>query len=1282
MDFGQVYQQLVEKSPANVMYADKNFVIRYMNQSSLETLKKVEHLLPFKADEIVGKSIDSFHKDPARIRAILTQGLKLPHYGMFLLGTERMELTAHAILDGNGEVSGYMAAWDIVTEKFRLQQSMQTIFSSRPCVEFEIDGTVARTNDLFLQLTGYTSEDILGKTHSMFVPAKDRKNPENAELWSKLEAGIAQTSQYRRLGKGDKEFWLACTYYPIPDPTGKIYRVMQFATDVTDQKLRDNDFAGQIQAISESQAVIEFNLDGTVIRANDNFLKLLGYTLDEIKGKHHSMFVDEAYRQSSAYKEFWVKLNRGEYVADEFKRIGKGGKEVWIQASYNPILDIDGKPFKVVKYATDVTEMKLKNADYQGQINSIGKSQAVIGFNMDGTIITANENFLKALGYTLDEIKGKHHSMFVDEAYRQTPAYKEFWAKLNRGEYVADEFKRIGKGGKEVWIQASYNPILDLNGKPFKVVKYATDVTEMKLKNADFQGQISSIGKSQAVIEFNMDGTVLGANDNFLKALGYTLGEIKGKHHSMFVDESYRQSSDYKEFWAKLNRGEYIADEFKRIGKGGKEVWIQASYNPILDLNGKPFKVVKYATDVTDMKLKNADYQGQINAISKSQAVIEFGLDGTVRSANENFLKALGYTLDEIKGKHHSMFVEESYRQTPEYKEFWAKLNRGEYFFQDFKRIGKGGKEVWIQASYNPIFDLNGKPFKVVKYASDITPQKTAINSMIADAVMLSNAAVQGKLNTRADLSRHQGDYRKVVEGVNQTLDAVIGPLNVAADYVDKISKGSIPAKITDNYNGDFNVIKNNLNACIDGLAGLQEANVVLQKMSVNDYTVGVEGKYVGIFAEVARAINGVQTRIKHLISTCKKVSQGNLEDLPDYQKVGRRSENDELVPSLTVMQQSIAALVADAAMLSQAAVEGKLSTRADGTKHNGDYRKVVEGVNQTLDAVVGPVQEAGAVLKKIAAGDLTAKVTGNYQGDHADIKNDINAMTESLRSSMASIAVNAQSLASSSEELNATSQQLAGNAEETATQANVVSAASEEVSKNVSVVATGSEEMLASIREISKSANEAARVAKNAVDVAQGTNTTISKLGESSAEIGKVIKVITSIAQQTNLLALNATIEAARAGEAGKGFAVVANEVKELAKETARATEEIGQKIEAIQGDTKAAVQAIGEISGIINQVNDISNTIASAVEEQTSTTNEIGRNVTEAAKGTSEIARNISGVAQAAQETTTGANDLQKAGRSLAEMSTQLQMLVSQFKLQDDSKHLTHQKAVAAGS
>jgi len=322
--------------------------------------------------------------------------------------------------------------------------------------------------------------------------------------------------------------------------------------------------------------------------------------------------------------------------------------------------------------------------------------------------------------------------------------------------------------------------------------------------------------------------------------------------------------------------------------------------------------------------------------------------------------------------------------------------------------------------------------------------------------------------------------------------------------------------------------------------------------------------------------------------------------------------------------------------------------------------------------------RSTSSVLMKaeaIASGDLTVEELKLLSEDEiGDLTKAINKMNDSLKHMIFAIHENAQQVAAASEEFSATSQQITANSEETTAQANTVSAATEQVSRSLQTVATGAEEMSATIKDIAKNASEAARVAGEAVRTAQATNTIVSKLGDSSAEIGQVIKVITSIAQQTNLLALNATIEAARAGEAGKGFAVVANEVKELAKQTAKATEEISQKIGAIQVDTKGAVEAIATISDVIHQINDISNTIATAVEEQSATTNEMTRNVTEAAKGSGAISDNISGVAQAAQSTSSTAHQTQKAASDLAEMSTRLRRLVDQFKVDGNGRADSH--------
>ncbi len=245
----------------------------------------------------------------------------------------------------------------------------------------------------------------------------------------------------------------------------------------------------------------------------------------------------------------------------------------------------------------------------RARLAALDKSQAIIAFKMDGTIISANENFLKAMGYSLAEIQGKHHSMFLEPGQKDSAEYREFWARLNRGEYQAAQYKRIGKGGREVWIEASYNPLLNSSGKPYKVVKYATDVTEQKRLFADLKGKVEAIGRSQAVIEFELDGTIISANENFLAAMGYTLAEVQGRHHSIFVEPAYRDSAEYKRFWESLREAS-TRPRNTRLGKGGREIWIEASYNPVLDLNGRPWKVVKFATDITHSKAQSGPRPG------------------------------------------------------------------------------------------------------------------------------------------------------------------------------------------------------------------------------------------------------------------------------------------------------------------------------------------------------------------------------------------------------------------------------------------------------------------------------------------------------------------------------------------------------------------------------------------------------------------------------------------------------------------------------------------------
>jgi methyl-accepting chemotaxis protein len=613
-------------------------------------------------------------------------------------------------------------------------------------------------------------------------------------------------------------------------------------------------------------------------------------------------------------------------------------------------------------------------------------------------------------------------------------------------------------------------------------------------------------------------------------------------------------------------------------------------------------------------------------------------------------------------------------------------------------RISKGDIPPKITDEYNGDFN---------EIKNNLNQAIDAVALLVTDAKMLARAAKEGKLDTRADASRHNGDFREVVEGVNGTLDNVIGPLNVAAEYMDRISKGDLPDEITDNYNGDFNEIKNNINQLIHNLnAFIREMKNMSDEHDLGQIDVMIDvNRFTGFYTEMARGVNGMvdgHINVKKMaMGVFKEYGKGNfdanIERLPG-QKVFINETIDAVQDNLKMIAQEIKDLI-------KKSVAGELSYRGDAAKYDGDWREMVEGINEMIDALLDPVNEAGQVLEVMATGDLRVRMKGHYQGDNENLKKNINLLGDSLSHLIMQVNESVHSSASSASEISATSDSLAASTQEQSAQADEVASAVEQMSRTVTDNAM-------SANRTSEVANENGAIAKEGASVVEQTVTkmrdiakvvkdsagNIQKLGDSSKQIGEIISVIDDIADQTNLLALNAAIEAARAGEQGRGFAVVADEVRKLAERTTEATKQIATMIKGIQKETDAAVVAMNEGTNEVNngieladkagtslnkilestqEVIDMINQIAAASEEQSATSEQISKNVVSISKVTAESAQRVEDVSKTANELARATEDLSILMQKFKVDET-LQMLEDKDDLRisnsrGNSRHLT---------
>jgi methyl-accepting chemotaxis protein len=697
------------------------------------------------------------------------------------------------------------------------------------CIVSEVDlkGYITYVNDKHCEVSQYSREELMGANQNI-VRHPDMPKELFKEMWSTIGKGKIFRGKVKNRRKDGTPYYVDGIFTPVLGDNGKPVKYIGVRFDITDTTLESQRMKGIIDAIDSSFAFIEFDTKGNILNANEIFLKSMGYDhMEDIQNKHHKIFVDQSYSNSQDYLNFWNDLAEGKVFQGEFKRTKKDGTSIYLQAVYSPVKDEMGRIIKVVKIASDVSdavrmreeskqaaeelkaqeeelrqnmeemqatqeEMQRNSAAMKGIINAIDNAYVYCEFDVQGNVLSVNNNFLAAVGYNNEEVKGRHHKLFVDRDQAVTAEYAAFWNDLSNGKTQTGQYLRISKNGDEVWLQSVYSPVIDVNGKITKIIQISTNITEEKEIAAQMQREIdarmASVDAACIVSETDLKGYITYVNDKHCEVSQYSREELMGANQNI-VRHPDMPKEVFKEMWATIGRGKIFRGLVKNRKKDGTPYYVDGIFTPVLGKNGKPVKYIGIRFDITQTTYEKQAAEGVVGAIDTSFAFVEFDTKGNVITANNIFQNTMEYSLNELKGIHHRSFIDKSYANSIEYSRFWDDLAAGKVQAGEYKRFTKSGKEIWLQAVYSPVKDDMGRIFKVIKIATDITAQKIAAQETQEAAAEVSrviNAMAQGDLTQKYAIDS-KGDLRKMGDALNaatETLNGILSNVSQIANLV------------------------------------------------------------------------------------------------------------------------------------------------------------------------------------------------------------------------------------------------------------------------------------------------------------------------------------------------------------------------------------------------------------------------------------------------------------------------------------------------------------------